>query len=244
MISRRGFHLFLGSVIALLLNSCIDVREEYWIHQDGSALAELSYEIPTSAARSSGGSAGLQQKVDQLLRDCKEVHRFSTQLSTEGDRTRIMIHAEIKNLRDLEGLTKNESLKNASSNLKYLAGEVSANIQGLSILIKRRISIPDALPALRYIPEEQLQGHRMVYILHLPQAATSSNATDRWNDGKSLIWDIPLTQAIRKPFTTEFKTALPIPWRLFVGVAAGLGILIASLFRLRRRWNRKRPTHQ
>lgn len=241
MISRHGFYLFLSSIIALLLNSCIDVREEYWIHQDGSARAELSYEIPTSAARSSGGSAGLQQKIDQMLRDRKEIHRFSTQLITEGDRTRILIRAEIENLRDLEGLTKNESLKNVPSNLKHLAGEVSADVQGLSILIKRRISVPDALPALLYIPEEQLQGHRMVYILHLPQAAISSNATDRWDDGKSLIWDLPLTQAIRKPFTTEFKTALPIPWRLIASIAAGLGILIAGFIRLRRRWNRKRP---
>ena len=240
MISPRSVYLLLSLVITLLLSSCIDVREEYWIHADGSARAELSYEIPSSAARSAGGSLGLQQKIDQLLRERKEIHRFSTQLNTEGDRTRILIHAEINNLRDLQDLAKNESLANVPMNFKHLAGEVSADIQGLSILIKRRISVPDALPALLYTPKEQLQDHRMVYILPLPQAAISSNATDRWNDGKSLIWEIPLTQAIRKPFITEFETALPIPWRLVVSIAAGLGILIAGGMLLQRRCKRMR----
>jgi len=235
MIPRRSLYLLLSSVVALLMCSCLDVREEYWIHQDGSARAELSYEIPNSATKSAGGSQRLQQKVDQILRNREEIHRFTTLISTQGDRTRILIRAEIENLGDLQELTKNESLKNVPPSFKHLAGEVHTDIQGLSILIKRRISVPDALPALLYTPKEQLQGHRMVYILHLPQAAISSNATNRWDDGKSLMWEIPLTQAARKPFTTEFETALPIPWLLVVSIAAGLGILIAGVILSQRR---------
>ena len=37
-------------LIAALLSSCIDGREEFWLRGDGSGAAEVVYEVPAAAA--------------------------------------------------------------------------------------------------------------------------------------------------------------------------------------------------
>ena len=121
------------------------------------------------------------------------------------------------------------------SSANNLAGKVETAIIGRTIDFKRTISPGAAFPGSRFMPASNFRDHHLVYIIHLPLAAKESNATRTENNGKTLVWDFPLDQAIQKPVTTHFVAPIPIPHWVLTTTILGFLLLAASIFYILRK---------
>ena len=70
----------------------------------------------------------------------------------------------------------------------------------------------------------------MVTIIHLPSAASSSNASRVENGGRTLIWDTPLARALKSPVSNRFKIEIPIPWKIVTTIALPLTLASGFVF--------------
>ena len=85
-----------------------------------------------------------------------------------------------------------------------------------------------------FMPASKFQGHRLVYVVHLPTPAVESNATQSTDEGRTLVWDFALADAVKAPVTTHFKAKIPIPsWAIgLIAIAALLlGLLSYYIYR-------------
>ena len=89
------------------------------------------------------------------------------------------------------------------------------------------------------MPASRLAGHRMISIIHLPAPALDSNATRTADGGRTLVWDTPLAEAVKRPVVSRFKMNIPIPpWAVAavsLTIAAAAGLLLVYFLRRRRR---------
>jgi hypothetical protein len=107
----------------------------------------------------------------------------------------------------------------------------------------RTLSPSKALPGWALLPASPLDGHHLVYIIHLPAAATDSNATRVSDAGRTLVWDMPLAMALKAPFRTHFLMPIPIPWALVTTIAIPLS-LACGFGWLQLRKSRRSRLHQ
>ncbi len=61
------------------------------------------------------------------------------------------------------------------------------------------------------------------YIVHLPEAAETSNAHTVENDGRTLKWAFKLSECRNKPISLNMVASIPLPWWVY---AAGIVILL------------------
>lgn len=231
-------------IAAGTLTSCIDGREEYWLESDGSGRAEITYTLPAAIAKVHGGESGIRELIDGFLRNTPEISSSSCEVVTEESRLRVRIRTAFNSALDLRNIASGTALKELPSAASQLAGNVRVDLQGRTLDFKRQVSHARALPGSAFLPDSQLDGRRIVYIMHLPAAATDSNATRTEDSGHTLIWDIPLAEAIRAPLITRFKMKIPIPWTLVGTIALPLSLAGGFVFvRVRKsRKQRQRPT--
>jgi len=241
MISYRFLISLLLSLIAGLLVSCIEGREEVWINANGSGRAEISYEIPTAATRLQGGVEGVREKLETLVKDSPELNASYSLVET-GDRLRVTVNASFASAPDLAKAARAKNRENLPAASRYLTGEFAFNREGRTIDIARTISAGKAIPGARFIPERQLRDRKLIYIIHLPAAAEESNATSISENGRTLTWEYPLSDALRGPVTTHFKVKIPIPvWLWVAGISVVLFIAALIVFLIRRFRNRSNP---
>ena len=95
---------------ALLLSSCFDVREEIWIHRDGSGRIDFSYVVPPHALTLAGGEEELRQSVEAMTAETEgiRVEKFTITPTDRG--TRIDIQASIDSLTSLLDLKDSETM--------------------------------------------------------------------------------------------------------------------------------------
>lgn len=219
MTPGRAIHRMLLSAVVILTSSCIDTREEYWLDANGGGRAHAVYELPLAVARAQGGPEGIKNQIDGFLKNTPEIRSSDCSVTIEGERLRVELHAAFDSALDLKEVATGGSIQNLPSAASHLAGEITADLHGRSLVFSRKISAAKALPGAAFLPASQLDGHRMVYIMHLPAPAEESNATRTEDTGRTLVWDIPVSQAVRAPLVTRFKMAIPIPWAWVTGVA-------------------------
>ncbi len=232
---------FLAASVACLLVSCIDGREEIWLNADGSGHADVNYTLPAAAARFQGGEAGVRRMLGEFLQNTPAITSSGFEVATEADRLNIHVQGVFKSVRDFKGFASANSLGKLPSSVVNLAGEVKADRHGRTIDFSRTISPGKALPGAVFMPASRFEGRKLIYILHLPQAATESNATRVEDEGRSLVWEFPLSQAIQSPVSTRFKVKIPIPawlWASAVATISVLGLLAFLGIRKLRRTNR------
>ncbi|MEO7099443.1 MAG: hypothetical protein ABI162_08785 [Luteolibacter sp.] len=210
---------------ACVLTSCIDCHEEIWLAADGSGHAQISYTLPAAAAKFQGGEAGVRAMIGKFLADTTAIKTSSYQVSTEKDRLKIDVQASFDSALDLKAVSTDSSMKELPSSASSLAGKFEVASKGRTIDFARTISPGSALPGAGFMPASAFDGHNLVYIIHLPMAAKESNATRTEDDGRTLVWDFPLAQAITSPVSTRFKAEIPIPKSLIV--ASSFTLLIA-----------------
>ncbi|MEO5716224.1 MAG: hypothetical protein ABIT37_22280 [Luteolibacter sp.] len=202
-------------LVACLLTSCIDCHEEIWLEADGSGHADISYTLPAAAARFQGGETGVRKQIEKFLSETKEIKSSACEVSTEGDRLKIRVSGAFDSALDLKEISTGGSMDELPSSATNLAGKVEVSVKGRTVDLTRTISPGAALPGAAFMPASAFEGHRLVYVIHLPTAAKESNATRTADDGRTLVWDFPLAKAIRTPVTTRFVAEIPIPrWML------------------------------
>lgn len=233
----KGLRL-LALLASCLVASCIDGREEVWIHADGSGRAEVLYSLPAAAASFQGGETGVQRLIEGFLRDAPAIHSARCEVTTADDRLHIRVRAAFDSALDLQQISTSGSLSKLPAPATGLAGDVRVLRQGLGVDFSRTITAGEALPGFRFLPESRVAGHRLTYLIHLPAAASESNATRTEDDGRTLIWEIPLATALRGPVVTRFKAPVPVP--LWV-VATGCGIGVLGVFLVWKLFRAKSP---
>ena len=238
-VSKRILRLVVLAIAGLLC-SCIDSREEYWLQADGSGRAEISCNIPAAAAARSGGESGIRKMLAGFLRQTPEMKGAGFEVSTEQDRVRVKINFGFDSALDLKDLASKSHLKTLPSAASHLAGEIETKLNGLSLDFSRKITASKALPGLAFLPDSQLEGHRMIYIMHLPSVPLESNATRVEDAGRTLVWEIPLARAIKAPIVTHFIIPVPIPWRFLPVIAVPVSLVAFGfiLLRIRKLKNR------
>lgn len=227
----------LAAITTALLVSCIDGREEIWLNADGSGRADIAYSLPAAAAKFQGGETGVRAMIGDFLSKTPALTSSACEVTTIGDRLLIRVSGAFKSISDFKQVSTDSSLDQLPSSATHLTGEVMAKREGLSFAFARTISAGKALPGALFMPKSQLEGRNLTYIAHLPIAATESNATRVEDDGRTLIWEFPLAQALRSPVTTRFKAPIPLFTRLvtatYCTVIFAVGTIV--ILKLRRR---------
>jgi hypothetical protein len=212
---------WLAAIAACLLVSCIDGHEEVWMESNGSGRAEIAYSLPASAARFQGGAAGVHRMIGKFLAANPGISSFSHEVISVDDRLTVRVHVQFDSIFALQKMTAAGAIQALPSSASHLAGRTEMKIDGRTVEFKRTISPGLALPGAGFMPASMFEGRNLVYTIHLPMAPASSNATRTDDLGRTLIWEIPLTQAVQAPISTQFVAKIPIP-RWLVGVALSL----------------------
>jgi len=230
---RRTLQRILYSIAILcmtLLSSCLDIREEFWIHEDGSAKAEISCHMPKAATLALGGPKGVEAMTNKLLEDEDSIDSYEVQVIESGKRVTLQVRCAVDDLLDFDQLRKSiQSHKDLPPAVRKMVGEFNISIKGLSgISVTRTVAPGEAVPALRWLPKSQTEGHRMVKIMHFPRPIKDHNAKDSWDDGCTLMWESSLADAIGKPLIYRFVIPYPIPWAWVISagiclIALGVG---------------------
>lgn len=227
---RHTVRFFLVAMLPVFFGSCIDGREEFWLKPDGSGRAQLTYHLPGAAAALHGGESGIREMITDFLGRTPEITSSDCEVRTEGDRVRVGIQVGFKSALALKNALAGDSLKSLPGAASHLAGEVRADLRGTTLDFSRRITPAKALPGATFLGGPQLEGHRLTYIMHLPVAAAESNATRVEDSGRTLIWDLPLAQAVKTPVFTRFRMQVPIPWKWVAAIAVPLCLAIGFVF--------------
>lgn len=225
--------------IAALLTSCFDGKEELWLAKDGAAAYEATYDVPTTTVRLGGGEAKLRSSVDEWLKESPEVRCEAFDITQHEDRTRIHIRISCASVLKIAELSKPEKSKSMPNPFQHLAGVVEVKRDGLDVELTRTISPNRALIGGLFLPRKEIDGRRLVYVMHLPKAPLESNATRTEDDGRTLVWDYTLAEGLKHPLVTRLKGRVPLPWWVFGGAGVvGVGLVWIG-YKITRRPRRK-----
>ena len=187
-----------------------------------------------------GGEAGIRKTIHGFLRDNPAITSSSYQVSTTDGRTQVQLGLGFDSALDLRDLAASQSLRNLPGVATDLAGKIETGLQGRTLDFRREISAGKALPGAAFLPPSQCEALRMVYIMHLPEPVEQSNATRVMDGGRTLVWDLPLRQALKAPVVTQFKMKLPIPWRIAGAIMLGISFACVLAILLRRNSRKRR----
>jgi hypothetical protein len=235
------FARFLAGLACLALGACFDIREEIWIHRNGSGHARLDYTLPESALLLAGGTAGLEAKVRELVATQPEIRLDAVSVTIAGGEAKIAVALSTDSMLSLIELQESEAFQELPDAAGNIAGTVVVKLKGLDIDFTRTVKVREALGlASLAIGGEDRARRSLEYIVHLPKAPKESNATSTADGGKTLVWKSSLGDALKKPVVTRFRAALPIPW--YAHAAAGLLLagIVALVLRVRRRRRQRR----
>jgi hypothetical protein len=222
-----------AAAVLCMLASCIDATEEVWLEADGSGRTEIHYDLPAAAARLQGGEAGVRQMIEDFLKRTPEITSSHAEVTKQGDRLHVRVRAAFDSALDLQAVAEGSSFDELPSAASHLAGVVEVDFRGRRIDFSRTITPSKALPGSFFMPSSQFEGRRLVYTMHLPAAVLSSNATRTENSGRTLVWDMPLAEAVKTPIVQQFQMDAPIPWKLVSGVAIPVTFALGALLVLR-----------
>jgi len=238
----QGITRLILSACTILLVSCIDGREEYWVRADGGGRAEINYRLPASVAMMHGGEAGIRECVTTFLKGTPAIRNSACEVVADSDFTSVKIRANFDSVLDMMELARGGSIKKLPPAAVHMAGELKTSISGRTVNLTRTVSVGKAMPGYILLPDSSLDGRHLVYIIHLPSSVVESNATRTEDGGHTLVWDFPLSQALKTDLVTRFKVLIPIPWAL-VSVAGIVVLFVAGLtyFLAHKVRKRKRP---
>ncbi len=237
--STRYFIRLLAFLATATLVSCIDGREEVWLNSDGSGTADITYIIPEMAAKFQGGAPGVSAMLGTFLAETPAIKNPSHKVTTQDGRMTIHVRASFDSVADFKQIDKSQGAEKLPSSASGLTGDVEVTRDGRTFAFSRKINAAKALPGSLFMPSSEFRNHKLTYIVHLPLAAAGSNALRTADGGKTLVWEFPLAEAIRRPVETRFSATIPVPTWLFA--MAGMGIALVVLLvllgvkRLRRR---------
>lgn len=227
----------------LLLASCIDGREEYWFHRDESGRVEIEYTVPAMAVRFNGGADALRDTIRGWLnQDGITLETLETQ-PVGTDRVRVWVAFRYASRAALLQRIEGQELGQLPSAAVNFAGAITTRWRGMSIEVKRSVNPGAGIPALRFSTPQQLEGHKLDYIVHFDDAPRDSNATLTYDDGKTLVWSYPLATAMNGPLEMRADLPLPVPGWVWLLIVTGIvAAVILVIHRLRKKTARHNPS--
>ncbi len=211
---------------AFLVSSCLDSREEIWINADASGAARITVSLPASAALLHGGEKGVRKTIETYLEASPAFSSYALDMKTEAGRLIINVALTFDDALALSDLGSSPAAAALPSAGTGLLGKTEVQFTGLSVAFDRSVDLSTALPGAIFVPESQLAGHELTTILHLPLPATTHDATSTSDDGRTLVWEVPLATAFKGPITNRFTMPLPIPW-LTISMVGVLVVMLA-----------------
>jgi len=223
-------------LLCLLVASCIDCKEEFWLNADGSGTAEATYDLPASAVTLGGGETQIRKSIESMLGANPSLRPELFEIATTGVRTRIHLRLAFKSALKLVDLAKPESTGSLPPTAQKLAGTFDFQLTGRQFELNRTIEANRAFAGGLFMPRSEIEGRKLLYILHLPEPPVESNATRTENNGSTLVWEYTLAEALQKPLVTRVKAQIPLPWWVDAsGAAVAVGIIALMVRVLRKR---------
>lgn len=229
-----------AALLSLALTACFDIREEVWIRPDGSGRAELRYTVPEAATVLSGGAPGIERRIRGLIESQPPLKLGKLEVVPENGELKIAVDVSTDSMLSLVDLKASDRMEDLPEAATDIMGQFDVRIHGLDIDFSRTVRVGEALGlASLAIPGEEKELRRISYIIHLPEPPEDDNADRTANDGRTLIWESSLGDALKRPLVTRFRARMPLP-RWIVPTACGLAFLLAlSALRM---WRRLRGT--
>ena len=224
---RHLLRLFVPFVCVMLV-SCIDGREEYWLAGDGSGHATIRYSAPASLARSCGGEQGLAKLLDEFIRRTPALTNVKRLVSCEGERMVVELQASFPSAPELVAALRRDNALvegNLKAMVSPLIGHLNFRRDWLTVDLTRTVQPSKSLPGAFLMPAAQFEGRRLEYIVHLPMVAKETNATRTEDGGRTLIWDYSLRDGLKNNVVIHFKGTVPVPWWLLATATAVLALL-------------------
>jgi hypothetical protein len=222
----------LGMVVVLA--SCIDGHEEFWMDAKGAGRAEISYSLPANLARLHGGDSGIHSLIADFFAQTPTLRMTRQEVVTADGRTTVRLGMEFDSALDLVKASEGAGIHRLPAAAAHLAGEVHARWRGRTLEVTRTSTPGKLFPGRSLLPVAK-PGGRLLTILHLPVAANTSNATRTENDGRTLVWDIPLAEAVTAPVTYRFQVDAPLPWHLLGWIIPPVALLCGLIWARRAR---------
>lgn len=237
---RFWSHMIRGIVCAacVMLAACVDVDEEYWLHGNGAGRAEIHYQLPSPAVKLYGGEEKIRGKLHRFFTANAAFRDVRYQVLTEKEVTRVDVSFAFDSVLELRDLADKPSSGELPGMARSLLGSVDVDLRGRTLDFRREIDVSRAVPQAIFLPVSQQRQHQLSYTIHLPVAAGASNATEVSDGGRTLVWKVPLDQALQGPFATEVTLQVPLPWLLVAGTAVPLSF--GCVWFAARQWRRKR----
>ena len=222
------------------LTSCIDGREEIWLAEDGSGRADVTYSFPAAAARFRGGAAGVRKMVEAAIAQNPALTDSHCEVTTIDDRIVLHLVTAFTSVHEIADQSATGKLPSA---VTALSGVMALDVSGRDVEFSRTIDAAKALPGAKFLPDSTLAGRKLVYIVHLPIPPETTNATETRDGGTTLVWDIPLQEAVAKPLVLQFRGTVPLPsWVAASSGALAVAAATAAAWLALRKWRiRQRP---
>jgi hypothetical protein len=232
--------LIAACLIALVFSSCLDSHEEVWLNADASGTAKVKISIPLAATLIHGGEKGVKSMVVDFMEASPAFTTYTVETSTKKDQIQIDVSITFKDALELTNINSGPAFDKLPSAARDLIGYTKINFHGTDLNFHRKIDLTRAIPGSGFITKEQLKGHGLTTIIHLPKAATSHDAQSSADSGEVLTWNTPIERAFREPLNQSFTMPLPIPWFKVVAILLLIMISIGALFYyIYRRWKMK-----
>ena len=166
----------LAVATALLLASCIDGREEFWLNADGSGRADVTYSLPAVAARFQGGESGVRKLVTDFLAATPGLTAPDCEVTTDQDRLVIRVRVAFASALELKAISKNGSLNQLPSSASHLAGDFKVSLACRTLDFSRTIAPGEALPGVSFLPASQFEGRKLVVNVARPMTERAPRA--------------------------------------------------------------------
>ena len=204
--------LLIACLAALLVSSCLDSHEEVWLNADASGKARVQVSLPLHIANANGGEKKVKALITDYLDTTPAFTSYSVATAVTEDHLKIDVHMTFDDVFDLKDSPSNPAYQNFPDTAVDMIGTSEVVIEGSNLNFHRMIDLTNAIPGSVLIPKDQLKGHKLTTIIHLPKAPLSHNAHATENSGKTLIWNTPLARALKEPINQIFTMKIPMPW--------------------------------
>lgn len=222
--------LALTAAPVLALVSCIDSREEIWIHPSGSGHALITVSLPTSAITLRGGPDAVSTWIDKLLSVHPSITAVDKNIITEDNRTIMAVSLHFDSILDLSStMAKSATDSKIPAPVRYIMGRIVIQQDGLGFTGERIVDASKAIPGAGFLASSA-KDHQLLTIIHLPFTPTEHNATRVENKGRTLIWDIPLSAALRTPHIQRIRVRAPATLVATITIATAIVLFSATLF--------------